>query len=423
MSNSLAIATVTAALRRRLQAVVARDLAGASVTTGRPEPPANPSAGPTINLFLYRVVPNPALRNHDLPTRTSQGTLLARPLAAVNLHFLLTFFGDETTLEPQRLMGIVIQELHSQPILSRKLILDTVRDPGAPHLKDSDLAQQVEPVKLQPLLFDTEELSKLWSSFQTRYTPSLAYVASTVLIEGDGVPQVSLPVRTLRLDVENARRPFIEQILCLPTGSEEVFEGQPVALGDTLVLVGHALRGDALGPDVETLVRIDALVISAGGSGGSDRELSFRLEDALPLRAGLHGVQVVHARRRGGELRPIVESNVEPLRLRPRIKELPSGGRPGGSDVTLRLSPRLGRGQRVLLLLHRLLPPNAPPGTSAPSQTLLVPPPTEDTDELRVPLAGVEAGTYLVRVQVDGVASLPTSDAQGRWDGPLVTVP
>ena len=49
-----------------------------------------------MNVYLYRVSPNPAWRNQDLPTR-ARGPIVDRPLTAIDLHYLLTFYGDEAS--------------------------------------------------------------------------------------------------------------------------------------------------------------------------------------------------------------------------------------------------------------------------------------------------------------------------------------
>ena len=103
MSNHLAVATVTGTLRTVITDAVAA-VPGAAVTMQRPDgAAANQGAG--INIFLYQVTPNAAYRNADLPTRRSDGELLQRPQAALVLHYLLSFFGDDGKLEPQRLLG------------------------------------------------------------------------------------------------------------------------------------------------------------------------------------------------------------------------------------------------------------------------------------------------------------------------------
>jgi hypothetical protein len=57
MSNYLAVATVTAALHRLLQATAGADVPGATVTTDRPETSTNGGQSPTVNIYLYQVVP------------------------------------------------------------------------------------------------------------------------------------------------------------------------------------------------------------------------------------------------------------------------------------------------------------------------------------------------------------------------------
>ena len=84
---------------------------------------------------------------------------------ALDLHYLLSFHGDEAKLEPQRLLGSVARTLHAHPVLTREMIQDTLQDPLFGFLAGSDLADQVEPVKFTPSFLSLEELSKLWSVF------------------------------------------------------------------------------------------------------------------------------------------------------------------------------------------------------------------------------------------------------------------
>ena len=69
MSNHLAIATVTAALKQMLQVGISEDVPGAQVTTVRPDAASGNISGACINLFLYHAMPNTAWRNADLRTR------------------------------------------------------------------------------------------------------------------------------------------------------------------------------------------------------------------------------------------------------------------------------------------------------------------------------------------------------------------
>ena len=193
MSNHLAIATVTTALVRYLQGAVGADVGNAVVTTVRPDGPASGVPQVGVNIFLYQVTPNTAWRNHDLPTRRADGGLTQRPQIALDLHYLLTFYGDETLLEPQRILGSAVRALHARPLLTRQEIRSAVA--ATAFLTGSDLADEIETVKFSPQPLTLEELSKLWSVlFQTTYTLSMAYDASVVLISADSQPAMAQPV-------------------------------------------------------------------------------------------------------------------------------------------------------------------------------------------------------------------------------------
>ena len=146
MSNSLAIATVTTALAHIVKSAAESVVTGADVVTGRPDPAGSPSH--RIHLFLYQVSPNGALRNNDIPTRNAAGKPVVRPAAALDLHYLLAFYGNENELETQRMLGAVVRDLHSKPVLTRRMIKDAVASQA--FLKGSNLNDAVEQVKFTP---------------------------------------------------------------------------------------------------------------------------------------------------------------------------------------------------------------------------------------------------------------------------------
>lgn len=205
MSNYLAIATVTAALRDFLQGEVIRAIPGAAVTTRRPE--AAHDGGlhkAAVNIFLYMVTPNPAWRNTDIEYRYPASPkldterIMRRPQVPLNLSYLLSFYGNEVELEPQRLLGRVVSALHAYPRLSPDAIRGTVARTS--YLSISDLAfqvDQVENITLTPIGLNLEELSKLWSVFfQVPYALSVAYQASAVLIEPVTQKKTEYPTET-----------------------------------------------------------------------------------------------------------------------------------------------------------------------------------------------------------------------------------
>lgn len=420
MSNFLAIATVTATLRQMLLSVVGKDVPGATVTTQRLDA-AGGVQGLRVNLYLYQVTPNAALRNEDLPTRRTGGELVKHPQVALNLHYLLTFYGDEGNLEPQRLLGSVVRTLHTRPVLTREMINDTIAsaDPNL-GLANSDLADQVELVKLMPVTLSTEELSKLWSVFfQMPYNLSIAYQGTVVLIESEESTQKALPVRDRNLYVVPFRQPVIEQVM------SQAGMNLPIIAGSTMVIHGKKLRGDV------TRVRVGGIDIIPGDV--TDTEISLQLPPGL--QAGVQGVQVVHQMLMGTPPVPHlgVESNVSAFVMHPSIMKdatanyeisisniQADAGNTKKAKITVKLNPEVRKRQRVIILLNALQPASVPlKDYSFNAETR-----TSDTDTIEFQINRVEPGDYLVRIQVDGAEGLLDVDANtGKYIGPKVTVP
>ncbi|MGW6153557.1 Pvc16 family protein [Streptomyces sp. NPDC055144] len=191
MSNALALAHVTQALALLLESNLGPEIDMAVKVEPR-KPPADPPTEPTISVFLYQVTPDTSQRNNDLPTRAADGTLVKRPVAALDLHFLITAYGDETELVGQRLIGSVVRALHEIPVLPKDIIeLAGER----PYLAGSDLAESAQRVRFTPTVMDVDETSKLWGMlYQTPYTLSVVYQAALVLIDGREAPVVGKPV-------------------------------------------------------------------------------------------------------------------------------------------------------------------------------------------------------------------------------------
>src|SRR6266702_7312882 len=165
MGNFLAIATVTATLRDLLQEGIGTDVPVARVTTARPDDTIGSTPETRVNIYLYQVTPNAAWRNADLPTRRADGTVLQRPQVALDLHYMISFYGDESQLISQRMLGSVVRTFHAQPFLTRDRIRNTIGGATFPFLATSNLAGEVELVKFSPLHLSLEELSKIWSVF------------------------------------------------------------------------------------------------------------------------------------------------------------------------------------------------------------------------------------------------------------------
>ena len=382
MSNFLAIATVTATLQRALQAVIGADVPGAKANTARPDISGHGVPEIGVNIFLYQVTPNAILRNADLPTRNSGGHAGQRPVIALDLHYLLSFYGNDGQLEPQRVLGSVARTLHAWPLLTRQMIRDTVTDPAYSYLATSNLADAIDPVRLSPLSLSLEELSKLWSVFfQTPYALSAAYGASVVLIEEELTPVVPQPVLARQLFVVPFQHPLIENL-----------DPQILTAGATLTIRGQNLRGDV------TKVKFgDALAVPATMN---DQKITVVLP--ATLQPGVRTAQLIHDFNFGTAHEPHrgFDSNVAPFILQPAITTATPVTVARGATLTLDVAPPIGREQSVALLLN-----NDTQSVVIPLPTRLpTAPPTASTFGCAIPNT-VATGTYFMRVRVDGAES------------------
>src|SRR5258706_3615707 len=121
MSNALAIATVTAALRNLIQkGLDSKPFAVSGAKVSIQPPDEVKTSSDLINLFLYQTAINGAWRNMDIPQRVKPGETGQPPLA-LNLYYLLTAYGkDNDVTEPRshNLLGLAMRGLHDHPLLS-----------------------------------------------------------------------------------------------------------------------------------------------------------------------------------------------------------------------------------------------------------------------------------------------------------------
>ena len=420
MSNYLAIATVTATLQRILQDTAQVDIEGARVTTVRPDNVGRGIPETGVNIFLYRVAPL-NWRNQDLPGRRSTGELQQRPRIALELNYILTCYGNEVELEPQRLLGSVVRTMHSQPILKPEAIRNTLEDSSFRYLRESDLPEQVELVRFAPLGLSTEDLSKIWSIFfQTPYSLSIAYQASVVLIESEDIPRRALPVREPRLAI-SPQKPLITKVTTIDslTQAWQSVEDRVILANSTIKLEGSRLQGN------NNLVRIGG--IDAIPQAVSDRQMSVDLSSVSnhDLRAGAQGIQVI---KRNSQDSRINESNLFPIVILPTlqtiaVEEVRSMGEGlYAVRVSIAAQPTMGKNQRINLLL------NSTTGEREREYVFKISPLEADSHSIITEISPLAPGEYLTRLQVDGVESLLTVDTDEnspnyqKYVQPLLTV-
>jgi hypothetical protein len=139
-----------------------------------------------INLFLYRTDVNSAWRNLSPPVQGKPGESAAPPLA-LNLEYLITAYGEDDREEVAHFfLGQAMRILHDVAIVPRQKLFAV--------LKKARVHDQIERITVTPKALTIEEISKLWSVFQTQYRVSAAYLITVVLIDSKVATRAPLPV-------------------------------------------------------------------------------------------------------------------------------------------------------------------------------------------------------------------------------------
>jgi Pvc16 N-terminal domain len=423
VANHLAIATITATLQRMLQESVQMDVEGARVTTIRPSDIGNGTSETGVNLFMYQVVSNPALNNIDATPARSRGNPIRRQ-AALDLYYMLSFYGNDSELAPQRMLGSVVRTLNDRQIVTADMLQATCLDSRFSFLRDSTLAEQVQQITVLPMDFNLEDLSKAWSVFfQTTYVLSVAYKVLVVMIDGQETSTRALPIRQR----SNGISPFwITPQIDRVVAQAGIYE--PILAGSTLAIRGRHLKGRD-----RTQVRICEQAVLPMQVSDTEIILPLDLVPAEHLRAGMQSLQVVHSsiddanpdrdsRQHG------VESNAIPFVLRPQVttvnllstEEVDDDLYNGILEVETNLA--IGTSQRVIVSLNEWSV------GSAVSYLFEAETRSQLTHMVRIPVENVKAGEYLVRLLVDGAESQlvvdndPNSDTYEWFVGPRVAI-
>jgi len=418
MSNALAIATVTTALAQIVRTAAQSVVNGADVVTSRPDPTVTP--GHRIHLFLYQVSPNGALRNSDLPTHSADGKLVTRPTVALDLHYLLAFYGSEADLETQRMLGAVVRDLQAQPVLTRTMIQSAVS--SQPFLTGSNLADAVEQVKFTPLAVSLEEMSKLWSIFfQTPYALSVAYQGTVVLIESDDAAQPALPVlkrgdADQGVDTLLGPFPLIESAY-FGMPSDRILQPRPISfpaaqLGLAMIIAGRNLGGDTVRLRFQHSKLGSTQEILVASADVSNKELKVQLPQPgsgtsqTDWTPGVYTVTVVQ--RQSGAVRDRTGNSL-PVALSPTIgaiepgTTIPRDGQ-GTATIILTCRPRPHPEQQAVLLVGGREIVGRIDGGNADKVIFVVE---------NAPAVANE----LIRLRVDGIESMPFN----RLDAPPPT--
>lgn len=425
MSNVLAIAAVTQLLKDQLNdALINGEVSQAlgadfNVTALPPNRVVVDNAADQatqLNIFLYRVSPNAALRNFDLPTRNRAGELTTRPKLAIDLHYILTAVSAEE-LHCEILLGYAMQLFHESAILPRELIRNALNVAAVGEIlpeafdpiRASELADQIELIKITPRTLSMDDMSKLWTAFQASYRTTVAYDVSVVLIERELPTRPSLPVlsRGGLVDPVTMTDPGVsvspDLVNTIPTLTSAIPEdNHPVMrLGGAVVLHGFALAGGEVTvrfrePGTETYLEMaprspaaanrlqvdlpDAAALAPGSS------LAGSVNDPANWRIGTYTVDV-RVLDQGGR---VSYTNALPLALAPRST---SSAVAAGTETTITITsaPPIRPNQSVEILVGQQSQPINSPATA--------------TTTTQANFSGLSSGPLPVRLRVDGIDS------------------
>ena len=391
-ASALAIAATTATLR----GVLAKGLNITNVTVRPLDAARLNSTGEQVNLFLYQTLPDAAWRNRDIPRRIRPGET-AQPPLPLTLYYLITAYGDEDNdLKSHALLGRAMSVLHDYPVLGATEIKDATS--GDADLKDTTLHEQVERVRitLQPLTF--EEMSKLWTTFQTHYRTSAAYQVSVVLVESMRTAIVPLPVlrqgeQDRGPEVVAGSLPFIEELRIPLTGQFNTLDDVRSArtlpnaqITDQIAILGANFSGGQARVRL-THAFLPGVQVDLPPLALNDETITFQLPN-LPV--GFYKVAVIVSRTNERDR----FSNEVILAVAPTITISPTSALAAGAiTLTVTTVPQIALTPRASLLFNNKEVTPEPRAAAA--------------DPFVFKLGIVPAGDYVVRLRVDGVDSIP----------------
>jgi hypothetical protein len=173
--SATAIYDVTQALAERLKQALAEANVQNSgdVFVGPLDDPQ--AQGASLILFLYRISPNPSLRNSEhrvVNGAPPPAVLIYDNSLPLTLHFLITTGTRPVTQQDPLLnvLGFAMRDLNTDPDLT---------GPGVDH----------EAVRVSLESVSTDEMSRIWTLFPTaNYRTSVAYVATPVWLDPKDPP-------------------------------------------------------------------------------------------------------------------------------------------------------------------------------------------------------------------------------------------
>jgi len=406
VSNSYAISAVTATLWHLF------DTEGITVSIN---PPDTQAAGENsrLNIFLYQVMENLGYKNMDQPARSYGGDLFRNQYVGLDLYYLLTVYGrNDDDLSAQKTLAETVRVLHDNPILTKDLIEQAIVDAKIraqmSDINKSDLADQIEIVKVVMHALSLEDLTKIWTSFfkTGSYRTSISCKATVVLLDGKEDARTTMPVRKRNIYAAVPRKPEIRYV------EPQMVDGSLLdsALGVKMEVHGNSLKSDEIKIDLGQDLKLEDM---PSPESSTDEKLVVKLPATLAI--GVRQIKVIHPMLLGTPktLHKGYESNASLFAVVPKILDLQPASIHVGAKLTIKFKPEITKDQEVRAII----------GTYKPLPVEWTSSTTDRTDTVQVEITpDITKGEHPVRLRVDGAESQPDKDVDNEYKRKMVTI-
>ncbi|MEA2874602.1 MAG: hypothetical protein QOH67_4830 [Hyphomicrobiales bacterium] len=402
MSTELAVTAVTQTLRQLLEEGIPHkwgiDVLSGDLTKERyieTLPPCKVrerrQTENVVNLFLYRTDVNAAWRNLSMPVQGKPGERDAPPLA-LNLEYLISAYGEDDREEVAHFfLGQAMRILHDVGMVPRQKFFDV--------LKKARVQNQIERITVTPRQLSIDDISKLWTVFQTQYRVSAAYLVTVVLIDSQAPTPSALPVLKRGpddrgVDAVAAAPPVLDSAVpasgfnAAVLGDDIVIAGERLDLGGATAMLRHPLMPQPQSL-ATTMVNGNQLRVTLPAANSAPG-----IAAAWP--AGIYSLWLSVTRPGKSSW----ATNEVPFLLAPSIKVAPSTVQPPAAwfEVTLTVLPQVHPSQTGIVIFDdaQIAPRDlaAPANADAPST-------------ITADVPGNAVGVHRIRLRVDGIDSLP----------------
>lgn len=180
-----------------------------------------------INLFLYRVLENPHLKNQEWQVKTTDTSQLQPPPLSLNLYYLLTPYASNDAelgnATQHEILGDAMRVFYEYAIVPDTYLA-------------GDLDQAREQIKIMQNGLDMEELSQVWGTFSEPFRLSVLYEVSVVQLDTSTESERALPERVRTIGTPRLEQPYRPPAV-------EAMEPAQGAAGTTVTFTGRNLEG------------------------------------------------------------------------------------------------------------------------------------------------------------------------------------